>query len=163
MHTLCLQTEPIKENRRMSTCNRLDLQTLGSPPVMHKNLLDHCVWGWGQGSGRTGSSLQKNRLSLRNNRLKFETSGEIPIILEESIEYASIEWKQNRKMWTCNRLDLQTLGSQPVIMPKKLLGHWPRLNQNYDRGEPAVSYKWTGWVWEITGWSSRLQENYRSF
>jgi hypothetical protein len=31
----------------------------------------------------------------------------------------------------------------------------------YDRGEPAVS--WTGWSWEITGWSSRLQENYRSF
>ena len=31
-----------------------------------------------------------------------------------------------------------------------------------DRGEPAVSYKWTGWVWGITGWSWRLQENYRS-
>jgi len=28
-----------------------------------------------------------------------------------------------------------------------------------DRGEPAVSYRWTGWVWEITGWSSRLQED----
>ena len=25
-------------------------------------------------------------------------------------------------------------------------------------GEPAVSHRWTGWVWEITGWSSRLQE-----
>ena len=33
----------------------------------------------------------------------------------------------------------------------------------YDRGEPAVSYRWSGWVWEITGWSWRLQENYRSF
>ena len=32
-----------------------------------------------------------------------------------------------------------------------------------DRGEPAVSYKWTDWVWEITCWSWRLQENYRSF
>ena len=31
----------IKENRRMSTCNRLDLQTLGSRPVMPKNLPDH--------------------------------------------------------------------------------------------------------------------------
>jgi hypothetical protein len=30
-------------------------------------------------------------------------------------------------------------------------------------GEPAVSYRWTGWIWEITGWSSRLQENYPSF
>ena len=34
---------------------------------------------------------------------------------------------------------------------------------SYDWGEPAVSYKWTGWVWEIFGWSSRLQENYWSF
>ena len=33
----------IKENRRMSTCNRLDLQTLGSQPIMPKNLPDHCL------------------------------------------------------------------------------------------------------------------------
>ena len=26
-------------------------------------------------------------------------------------------------------------------------------------GELAVSYRWSGWVWEITGWSWRLQEN----
>jgi hypothetical protein len=26
----------------------------------------------------------------------------------------------------------------------------------------AISYRWIGWVWEITGWSSRLQENYIS-
>ena len=32
----------IKENRRMSTCTQLDLQTLGSQPVMPKNLPDHC-------------------------------------------------------------------------------------------------------------------------
>ena len=32
-----------------------------------------------------------------------------------------------------------------------------------DRGETAVSYKCTGWVWEITGWRSRLQENFGSF
>ena len=31
----------IKENRRMPTCNRLDLQTLGSPPIVPKNLPDH--------------------------------------------------------------------------------------------------------------------------
>ena len=31
----------MKENRRMSTCNRLDLQTLESQPVMPKNLPDH--------------------------------------------------------------------------------------------------------------------------
>ena len=26
----------------MSTCNRLDLQTLGSQPIMPKNIHDHC-------------------------------------------------------------------------------------------------------------------------
>ena len=33
----------IKENRRISTCNRLDLQTLGSQLIMLKNLPDHCI------------------------------------------------------------------------------------------------------------------------
>ena len=28
--------------------------------------------------------------------------------------------KENRRISTCNRLDLQTLGSQPVVMPKNL-------------------------------------------
>ena len=51
----------IKDNRRMSICNRSDLQTLGSQPViMLKSLLII-------GVGRIGSSLQMNRLSLRNN------------------------------------------------------------------------------------------------
>ena len=31
----------IKENRRMSTCSQLDKQTLGSQPVMPKNLPEH--------------------------------------------------------------------------------------------------------------------------
>ena len=31
----------IKENRRISTCNRLELQTLGFQPVKPKNLPDH--------------------------------------------------------------------------------------------------------------------------
>jgi hypothetical protein len=32
----------IHENWRMSICNQLDLQRLGSQPVMPKNLPDHC-------------------------------------------------------------------------------------------------------------------------
>ena len=32
--------------------------------------------------------------------------------------------------------------------------------QTNEPGEPTASYRWTGGVWEITGWSSRLQENY---
>ena len=43
-------------------------------------------------------------------------------------------------MSTCNRLDLGTLGSQPV-MPKNLPGHWIGVLYNYDWGEPAVSYR----------------------
>jgi hypothetical protein len=31
----------IKENQRMSTCNRLDLQTLVSQPIVPKNLPKH--------------------------------------------------------------------------------------------------------------------------
>ena len=35
----------IKENRRMLTHYQLDLQTLGSQPIMPKNLPDHCTQG----------------------------------------------------------------------------------------------------------------------
>ena len=41
-------------------------------------------------SGRTNSLLQMNRLSLRNNQLKFKIAGKLPIILEEFIEYTPI-------------------------------------------------------------------------
>ena len=34
----------MKEIKRMSTCNWLDLQTLGSQPIMRKNLLDRWLW-----------------------------------------------------------------------------------------------------------------------
>ena len=39
--------------------------------------------------------------------------------------------KENRRVLTCNRLDLQTLGSQPVIMPKNLPNHSPEPNQQF--------------------------------
>ena len=40
--------------------------------------------------GEPTASLPMNRLSLRNNRSKFKTSGELPIILGESMkEYTS--------------------------------------------------------------------------
>ena len=40
--------------------------------------------------------------------------------------------------------------------------HQDELTTN-DPGAPAVSYRWTGWIWEITGCSSRMQENCPSF
>ena len=51
----------MKENRRMPSWNRLDLQTLGSQLVMSKDLPDH----W----------------------FTFESSGRLSVIWEESIEY----------------------------------------------------------------------------
>jgi hypothetical protein len=44
------------------------------------------------------------------------------------------------------------------------LEHSHEAAEPYDREEPALCYRWTGWAWEITNWSSsRLQENYWSF
>ena len=40
IHRICPNW--VKENRRMWTCNRLDLPTLGSQPIMPQNLPDHC-------------------------------------------------------------------------------------------------------------------------
>ena len=65
-------------------------------------------------------------LILRNNRLKFVTSGDLSIILEESMEYTSSEWKQNRMMSTCNRSDLESLGSWTTVYGHKLPRHWSR-------------------------------------
>ena len=70
-------------------------------------------------SGRTGNWLQKNRLSLRDNQLKFKTAWNLPIILEEIDRIYPYWLKENRRMSTCNMLDLQTLESQ-LIMPKNL-------------------------------------------
>ena len=84
----------MKENRRMWTCNRLDLETLGSQPInMPKNLLNHWV-------------------EVHQDFTWFNRS-----VLEESIEYTSNEWKhlQNRKMSTCNQLDLESRGSWPTM------------------------------------------------
>ena len=52
-----------------------------------------------------------NRLSLRNNRLKFETSGNLLIISDESLtEYTSKEYK--RQNWKIS-----------TSVPGKLFGH----------------------------------------
>ncbi len=70
--------------------------------------------------------------------------------------------KWNWKMWTCIRLDLESLGSWPTLYAQKLT-YWCALSCHGGAnvwGEPAVSCRWTGWVWEITGWSWRLQEIY---
>ena len=76
-----------------------------------------------QGLGRTGSQLQMNRFNLRNNRWKFKTAGKLPVTLRGIYRIYPNLIKENRRMSTHNRLDLGTLGSQPV-MPKNLPDHW---------------------------------------
>ena len=43
----------------------------------------------------------------------------------------------------------------------RIIGVHPPKAMNGER--PTATCKWTGWVWEITEWSSRLQEIYWSF
>ena len=116
---------------------------------MPKQLPDH--W-FKPMSGENQRLVTDEQVEFENKQLNFETSGELPFILEESIEYTSNEGKKTRKMPTCIWLDLESPGSLPKTMPKTSRA----LVLTYDPGEPAVSYRWTGW-------SSRLQENHRSF
>ena len=46
--------------------------------------------------------------------------------------------KENRRMSTCNRLDLQTLGSQ-LVMPKSLPDHWPNRLRSKSFGSMLIS------------------------
>ena len=62
-----------------------------------------------QWSGRTGSYLQMNRLSLKNNRLKFKTAEKITDYFRGIYRIYLNLLKRNRRMSTGNQLDLQTL------------------------------------------------------
>ena len=59
---------------------------------------------------------------MKNNRLKFKTLEKLPINLEKNLRIYLKLIKKNQKITTCNQLDLETLGSWP-IMPKNLFGH----------------------------------------
>ena len=121
----------IKENRRMSTCNRLDLQTLGSQPVMPKNLPDH--WS----SVQEGRFLGYFSWSRSNDRGEpavsyrwtgwsyFKTTGKLQIILEKSIEHIQLNKNETEdvNMFSPVGLANTRIGSQPVIMPKNLPDH----------------------------------------
>ena len=92
----------------------------------------------------------------------------------------------NNKLWLRSCLVLNSCGVLWVVGPCPYLGMYPShqmfvggvltsvftyyttwitcyLPRNNDWGQPAISFRWTGWVWEITGWNSRLKENYWSF
>ena len=86
-------------------CLRLPTTARGDPAVSYR----WTGWVWG--------------ISGWSSRL----SGELVIILEESVEYyTSNEWKQKRKMSTCNRLDSESHGSW-LTMPKNFPGTAPNI------------------------------------
>ena len=59
-----------------------------------------------------------NRLSLKNNRLKFTTAGKLLIILEEFIQYTPSLIKENRWMSICQHLVIIGLNQLcPKISP----------------------------------------------
>ena len=149
----------------MSTCNRLDLQTLQKDKIERQlgsvsPVSNNAIIGLDQYLEQL--MIQQNRQLvtdepvefLRNNQLKFiKNTGKLPIILEEMIEYTPNLVKENRRMSTCNRLDLQTLQKDKIERQKDSQVHChlfptnPSLfwinTQNNDREELAVSYRST--------------------
>ena len=89
-----------------------------SQPLMPKNL--------------PGLMIGKNWQLVTNEPVEFE---KWPVEVQDCRKFTdhfrgvygiySNLMKGNWRMWTCNRLDLQTLGSQPVILPKNLPDHCP--------------------------------------
>ena len=73
--------------------------------------------------GENRQLVKDEAAEFENSRLKFKTAGKLPIILEEFIRIFPSLIKESRTMPTCSRLDLPTVGSQPV-MPKNLPSHW---------------------------------------
>jgi hypothetical protein len=104
---LCMKP-PLK---RTSTDSPIEFQNLFLPWHVLLKLFLVLTNQW---PGRTGGWLQTNRLRLINNRLKFRGVYRT---------YPNFYKGKTRKMSTCNRLDLEILGSQPT-KPKYLPGHF---------------------------------------
>ena len=68
-------------------------------------------WGQSNEQGELNAKLQMNRLSLRNNRLKFKNSGQSLIIVDDLQNIPQIS-KKNYMIATCNRLDFDRLCQQ---------------------------------------------------
>jgi hypothetical protein len=67
--------------------------------------------------------IRENRQLVTNEPVEVQDCTKITDHFRELYRIYSNLVKKNRKMSTCNRLDLQRLGSQP-IMPKNLPDHW---------------------------------------
>jgi hypothetical protein len=106
----------------MSTCNWLELQTLGSQPVMPKNLPDHWC-----------------HINKKPMHASFQAC---------QCSWFSVNCLETGK----NAFEQVNLGTFTLWI----------CNQSTGRIGCYSSYRWTGWVWEISDRSSGLQENHPS-
>ena len=92
-----------------------------------------------------------NGLSLRNNRLKFKDCRKIADHFRGIYRriYPNLI-KEIRRMSTCNQLDLQTPGSQPIV-PKNLPHHWLELMSfPHDHQKLVDGERFTRWNHYLT-------------
>jgi len=57
-----------------------------------------------------------NQLSLKNNQLKVKTTGKLPIVLEECIEYTPILLRNTKECHHMNWLKFKTSGKLPIML-----------------------------------------------
>ena len=79
---------------------------------------------------------------------------------------------KDKRQWVatriCNCLSSRTWKSKSTF-DWCILFSWQLTDLFYFHPPPqkkqrmAVSYRWIGWVWDVTGWSSRLQDSYQEF
>ena len=167
----------MKENWRMSsTCNRSDLQTLGSQPIsMPKTLPDH----WRRFVCNESPEGGSNTTSYDDHRRSSKKPISISLGKFDDLKILSGRSRRNPSIcyWiACRKLVLLVAKTNPQnnkrkppqkfldLVDKTMKEEWRHQGLNLVFGntvreEPVVSCRWTGWVWEITGWSWRLQEN----
>ena len=79
--------------------------------------------------------VRTSKLSLQSTTYLTNKSNHIGITLEPLTGLR--RWRRDQK-WSCRRLEVNQI---PTVRMGSTA--W---------GEPEVSYRWTGWVWELTDW-----------
>ena len=80
----------------------------------------------------------------------------------QSLKIRGLKW--NSSLWNVQHshtdINPSSLGDSNfavLLETTSIISTWSRLPENQYSGR--TSYRWTGWVWEITGWSSRLTDH----
>jgi hypothetical protein len=84
---------------------------------------------------------------LKNNRFKFKNLGRSSIISEESMKY-TLNWREPEDINMCNRLDLKTLESLPILSifsPFPCLKWWVSVLSGRIDGRLS-SWGWIRWL-----------------